>query len=193
MTDDELFRLLCQPGFSTAASISELSGRGVGLDVVVNRVRSLGGAIDMMTAPDAGTTFTLRLPLTLALAHALRVRVGGEDYAIPLTHVAEAIALERDRIERGTGREAVRVRGEPVPLVRLRSVLGASSDGGEAAAVIAELGDRRIALAVDELVGHEQIVVKAFDPAVGTLPVFSGATLLADGRPALLIDPLSVG
>ena len=190
--EDDLLRLLAQPGFSTASTVTSLSGRGIGLDVVVNRVRSLGGAIDLETTPGVGTAFTLRLPLTLALAHALRVRVGGEDYAIPLTHVSEAVALDPEHVlQQDGGREFVRVRGQPIPLIRLGRVFRIGA-GRESAAVVAEAGDRRVALGVDELLGHEQIVVKSFDPPVGALPVFSGATLLADGRPALLIDPLSV-
>jgi two-component system chemotaxis sensor kinase CheA len=191
VSDDEMFRLMCQPGLSTANAITELSGRGVGLDVVVGRVRSLGGAIEMASSPDAGTTFTIRLPVTLSLAHALHVRVGNEDYAIALTHVSEAVSLEDQPVDWTGGRETIMLRGERVALVRLGGVLG-SGGGSESAAVVAELGERRVALAVDEVIGHEKIVVKSFDPAVGTLPVFSGATLLADGRPALLIDPLSI-
>ncbi|MGH7464851.1 MAG: chemotaxis protein CheW, partial [Longimicrobiales bacterium] len=130
-----------------------------------------------------------RLPITLAVAQALRVRVGGEDYAIPLTHVSEAVELD-DAF--GSGTDFVRVRGQTVPLVRLRQVLGVDGGGREAAAVIAEIGDRRAALAVDELIGREQILVRTFDAVAGMLPFFSGATLLADGRPALVLDPLSV-
>ncbi|MGH7501161.1 MAG: chemotaxis protein CheA [Longimicrobiales bacterium] len=190
-SDDELLRLMSLPGFSTAAAVTELSGRGVGLDVVVARVRSLGGAIEMASRAGQGTTFTIRLPVTLSLAHALRVRVGSEDYAIALTHVSEAISLEDIRPHGQAGRETIEVRGERVALIRLGRVLG-TGGGQESAAVVAELGERRVALAVDALVGHEKIVVKSFDPAAGTIPVFAGATLLADGRPALLIDPLSV-
>jgi two-component system chemotaxis sensor kinase CheA len=191
VSDEELFRLMSQPGFSTAESVTELSGRGVGLDVVVARVRSLGGAIEMTSTEHEGTTFTIRLPVTLSLAHALRIRVGGEDYAIALTHVTEAVTMQDQQTERQDGRETIALRGERIALVRLGNVLGARV-GNEAAAVVAELGERRVALAVDELIGHEKIVVKSFDAAVGTLPLFSGATILADGRPALLIDPLSV-
>ena len=189
-TDEELFRLMSMPGLSTASEVSAVSGRGVGMDVVVNRVRALGGAIDMRTKPGTGTTFRMRLPITLAVAQALRIRVGGEDYAIPLTHVSEAIELDEAALN-GAG-DLLRVRSYSVPLVRLRRVLRVQAEGRESAAVIAEIGDRRAALAVDELVGREQILVRTFDGVRGMLPFFSGATLLADGRPALVLDPLSM-
>jgi two-component system chemotaxis sensor kinase CheA len=191
VSDEELFRLLSHAGFSTADEVSALSGRGVGMDVVATRVRALGGAIEMHSVEGAGTTFSIRLPITLALAQALRVRVGGEDYAIPLTHVSEAVELN-DNISDEGGRETLQIRATRMPLVRLRRVLQVEGGGTEQAAVIAEMGDRRAALAVDELVGREQILVKSFDPAAGMLPYFSGATLLANGRPALVLDPLSV-
>lgn len=190
--DDALLRLMSQPGFSTAERVTELSGRGVGLDAVVARIRALGGAISMASRPGEGTTFTVRLPLTLALAQALRVRVAGEDYAIPLTHVTEAVELADVMTVAVNGRETLRLRDQLLPLVRLRAVLRTGGEDTERAAVIAEIGDRRAALAVDELVGREQILVKSFDAAVGMLPFFSGATVLADGRPALILDPLSV-
>ncbi len=189
--DGALLRLMAHPGLSTAEEISDLSGRGVGMDAVVTRVRALGGAIDLSTRAGAGTTFTLRLPITLALARALLVRVDGEDYAVPLTHISEAVELA-GVVERGAGGESVRLREESLPLVRMSRVLGTRHARGERAAIIAEQGERRTALGVDEIVGHEQILVKTFDAATGTLPIFSGATLLADGRPALVLDPLSV-
>ncbi len=208
MSGDELLRILSRPGFSTADQITEVSGRGVGLDVVVTRVRALGGAIDLATRAGQGSTFTIRLPITLAVAQALHVRVAGEDYVIPLTHVSEALLLQAGRetsgrgaewprgttgtVRKRRGREMVRVREDYMPLVRMRRVLGVKAAGQETAAVVAEAGKRRSALAVDELVGREQILVKGFDGAVGTLPIFSGVTLLADGRPALVLDPLSV-
>ncbi len=192
LTSDELLRILCAPGFSTAEQVTDVSGRGVGMDAVVSRIRALGGAIDMSTQFGEGATFTLRLPITLAIAQALRVRVGGEDYAIPLTHVAEAVQLDMSAVDRHKGKEVLRLRDEVLPLVRLGTVMRTVGAGREQAAVIAELGERRTALAVDELVGREQILVKQFDSAVGTLPIFSGVTLLADGRPALVLDPISV-
>jgi len=120
------------------------------------------------------------------------VRVAGEDYAIPLTHVTEALVLDPFLLLPRNGREGVLLREEVLPLVRLREVLRSGGAGQEGAAVITEVGEARSALAVDELVGREQILVKQFDPAIGTLPFFSGVTLLADGRPALVLDPLSV-
>lgn len=192
ISNEDLLKILAHPGFSTAEQVTDVSGRGVGLDAVVAKIRALGGAIDMQTRLGEGTTFSLRLPITLAIAQALRVRVGDEDYAIPLTHVAEALELDAVTIDKHKGREVVRLRDEVLPLVRLRAVLQAPTKGSETAAVVAELGERRTALAVDRLVGREQILVKQFDSAAGTLPIFSGVTLLADGRPALVLDPISV-
>jgi two-component system chemotaxis sensor kinase CheA len=192
MTDEELLRVLAHPGLSTADEVTEVSGRGVGMDAVVQRIRTLGGALSMRSEEGAGTTFTMRLPLTLALAHALRVRVGPEDYAIPLTHVCEVVELQDVHVAAVGGRETLRVRDDLLPLVRLRQVLGIRGVGTETAAVIAENGERRAALAVDALLGREQIVMKGYVSPRDALPLFSGATLLADGRPALVLDPLSV-
>jgi two-component system, chemotaxis family, sensor kinase CheA len=136
-----------------------------------------------------GTTFSIRLPISRALALALRVRIGTEQYAIPLTHIAEAVDLN-DNVDKAA--DTVLLRDEVVPLVRLRRMLQVPQGGSEETAIIAVRGDRRAGLVVDELIGREQILVKGFDPAAGTLPYFSGATLLADGRPALVLDPLSV-
>jgi two-component system, chemotaxis family, sensor kinase CheA len=191
-TAGELLRLLSHAGFSTADAVSGVSGRGVGLDAVATRVRALGGAIDLQTEAGRFTRFLLRLPITLALAQALRVTVGGEEYAIPLTHVAEAIEFVDVPVERRGEREVVAVRGVEVPVVRLSTVLGTPAPERERAAVLAESGERRVALAVDTLIGREQILIRGFDPAMGALPYFSGATLLADGRPVLVLDPLSV-
>lgn len=188
VTDEDLLRLVFQPGFSTAQAVTGLSGRGVGLDVVAGRVRGLGGAIEIASDPGEGTTFILRVPITLAVAHALRVRIGEEEYAVPITHVTEVVPIGSGPDSSPTG---VEVRGDHVPLVDLARILSVPG-AAPSTAVVAELGERRIALAVDEVLGHEQIVVKSFDAPAGLLPVFAGATMLPDGRPALLIDPLGV-
>lgn len=192
LRDDELLRLLARPGFTTRDEVTELSGRGVGMDVAVSRVRALGGAVALTTRAGSGTTIRLRLPLSLALAPALRVQVGGEDYVIPLNHVEEVVELNGS-VARQRGREVLQVRGEVLPLVRLGETLACRGRSGrETAAVIAGGGGVRGAIAVDRLVGREQMVVKRFDGPTGTLPCFAGVTLLGDGRPALVLDPTSV-
>ena len=192
LDDRELLRVMSAPGLSTAESVTDVSGRGVGLDVVAERVRALGGSLDLRTRPGHGTTFDIRLPITLTIAQALRVQVGGENYVIPLTHVAEAVQIRPGMSERAAGVEMLRLRDEVMPLLRLDERLGLRVNDSSAGAVVIEVGERRTALVVDRLVGKEQIVIKEFDTAKGTLPIFSGATLLADGTPALVLDPVSV-
>lgn len=191
LRDDELLRLLSRPGFTTASVVSGMSGRGVGMDVAVSRVRGLGGSVALTSTPGRGTRFRMRLPLSLALAPALRVQVGGEDYVIPLNHVEEVVELTGP-VSRQRGREVLELRGEVVPLVRLGQALACRGGGADTAAVIAGSGAARGALAVERLIGREQMVVKRFDGPAGTLPCFSGVTLLGDGRPALVLDPMSV-
>jgi two-component system, chemotaxis family, sensor kinase CheA len=188
MSADHLLALLSHPGLSTTTSVSTVSGRGVGLDVVVSRTRALGGAINMQTKRGEGTTFSIRLPITLALAPVLRVRVGDEFYFIPLTHVAEAVDLERTSDVDDT----VMIRGDQVPLVRLSRVLQGANGAAEATAIIAAVGERRVALGIDELMSREQVLVKSFDAVPGLLPYFAGVAFLGDGRPALVLDPLSI-
>jgi two-component system, chemotaxis family, sensor kinase CheA len=183
--DDALLRLLSRPGFSTAQEVTGVAGRGVGLDMVVTRVRAVGGAIELRTVPGEGTTFSIRLPLTLSTAQALLVRIGTEEYAIPVTHIIGAVEVP-------AAAEFVRLHERSIRLIRLREVLRVPEAGVETAAVVAELGDRRAALAVDEIVGTEQIVVRPFAATRDSLPVFSSVTVRADGRPTLVLDPLSV-
>ena len=192
LDDRELLRVMSAAGFSTASEVTDVSGRGVGLDVVTERVRALGGSVDLRTTPGEGTTFDIRLPLTLTIAQALRVVVGGESYVIPITHVAEAVKIKPGMSERLGGADVLRLRDDVMPLLHLGERLGVESDQGSASAVVIEVGERRTALGVDVLLGREQIVIKEFDIANGTLPIFSGATLLADGTPALVLDPVSV-
>ena len=192
LRDDEMLRLLARPGFTTREAVSELSGRGVGMDVAVSRVRGIGGTVALSSRPGSGTRLRLRLPLSLALAPSLRVQAGGEDYVIPLNHVEEVVELD-GAVARQRGREVLRLRGDVVPLVRLAEALACPGGGGrETAAVIAGGGGGRAAIAVERLVGREQMVVKRFDGPAGTLPCFAGVTLLGDGRPALVLDPTSV-
>jgi two-component system chemotaxis sensor kinase CheA len=195
-SDEELLRILTRPGFSTADRITDVSGRGVGIDAVHTRVRALGGAIDVKSVEGEGTSISLRLPPTLAIVRAVLARIGEETYAIPAAHVAETIEITPDLVATVQDREMLRLRGDVLPLVRLRSLFQlpetdpafarGSSDLEQG--VILDLGDRLAALVVDDLVGQEEIVVKPFDPVRGALPYFGGATLLADGAPALIVD-----
>jgi two-component system chemotaxis sensor kinase CheA len=190
LDDDTMLRCIAQPGFSTADEVTGISGRGVGVDAVIARTRALGGAVELQTVPGAGTTITLRLPVTLAIVRALLARVGGEHYALPLTHVRETLERGGAMVRPVQGREMLVLRDEVLPLLRLREVvaLGATAQALEEEIVIIERGDRRAGLVVDELTGQEDIVVKSFDAARGALTLFSGATILADGAPALIVD-----
>jgi two-component system chemotaxis sensor kinase CheA len=188
--EEELFRLLTHSGFSTARQVTDVSGRGVGVDVVQTATRALGGSLELRSEEGKGTTFTLRLPVTLAIVRALLARVGEETYALPLTHIAETLDPRPEEVQRVQGREALLLRGRLVPLVRLRELLG--SGGGvppeRAPVIVLEMGERRTGVVVDALTGQQEIVVKGFDAPRGMLPLFSGATILGDGAPALILD-----
>jgi two-component system chemotaxis sensor kinase CheA len=197
LTEDELLRLLARPGFSTAEKVTDLSGRGVGVDAVYTRVRALGGAMDIRSVPGQGTTVILRLPLTLAIVRAILVRVGDETYAIPLAHVSQTIELEPKILRTVKGREVLLAREEVLPLLRLRELVGlpayqAPSEIALEHVVVIDVGDRRAALVIDELTGQEEIVVKQYDAVREGLPFFGGATLLADGTPSLIVDVSSL-
>jgi two-component system, chemotaxis family, sensor kinase CheA len=194
LTDEELFRLISQAGFSTADQVTDLSGRGVGIDAVHNRVRSLGGSVDIRTAPGKGTTVTLRLPLTLAIVRSLLARVGDETYAIPMTHVSETVELHPQILHTLKGREVLMVREDVLPVIRLRQLLGFDGEAarGVEQVVVVEMAERRAALVVDALIGQQEIVVKQFDGVQNGLLLFGGATILGDGAPALIIDVSSL-
>jgi two-component system, chemotaxis family, sensor kinase CheA len=189
-TDEEIHRLLLRPGFSTAETITDVSGRGVGLDVVASRVRSLGGMLEIHSTPGEGTSFTLQLPQTLAIVRALLVRQSGQTYALPLTHVGETIHLRPDDVGMVKGRPVAFVREEVIPLLPLHDILRQprGAPGEKRHAVVLEVGEQRVGLEVDALLGQQEVVVKAFDATTDTLRLFSGATILSDGRPALILD-----
>jgi two-component system chemotaxis sensor kinase CheA len=197
LTEDELLRLLARPGFSTAEKVTDLSGRGVGVDAVYTKLRSLGGAMDIRSVPGQGTTMMLRLPLTLAIVRALLARVDGETYAIPAAHVSETVELTPDLLKTVKGREVFLSRDEVLPLFRLRKLVDmgpyvSMSEIDLEQVVVIDLGDRRAALVIDELTGQEEIVVKQYDAVHDGLPFFGGATLLGDGTPSLIVDVSSL-
>jgi two-component system chemotaxis sensor kinase CheA len=190
LSDDQLLRVIARPGFSTAHAVTNVSGRGVGIDVAMTKIRSLGGTIEIQTELGRGTTFVLRLPVTLAIVRALIAAVGGERYALPLTYVSETVEFGAVPITTVEGREAMVLRDRVVPLVHLRDLLGAQ--GGVPSprrpVVVLQMGERRTGVVVDGMLGQQEIVVKGFDAPQGTLPVFSGATIMGDGVPALILD-----
>jgi two-component system chemotaxis sensor kinase CheA len=190
LTDDELVRTIARPGFSTAEKVTEVSGRGVGVDAVYTRVRALGGSVDLRSVPGRGTTVTLRLPLTLAILRAILARVDQEQYAIPITHVSETVEVLPEAVQTLRGKEVLMVREDVLPLIRLRNVVGLPPAilRELEQAVIIRVADRRAALVVDDLIGQQDIVVKQVDQVRDGLRCFSGATILSDGAPALILD-----
>jgi two-component system chemotaxis sensor kinase CheA len=188
LSDAEILALIARPGFSTTTRVTEISGRGVGLDVVATKVRSLGGSVELATDAGAGTEIRLELPMTLAIIHALLARSESEVYALPITHVVETMVVEPEMISMEDGREVISVRGQPVPAVRLRERLGHAPSNKRGHAVVLDLPDGRMSLVVDEFVGQQEVVVKTFDAARGMPQLFNGATILTNGSPALILD-----
>ncbi|HEU4993985.1 MAG TPA: chemotaxis protein CheA [Gemmatimonadaceae bacterium] len=191
LTDEEVARLVARAGFSTAQEVTGMSGRGVGVDAVHTRVRALGGSVEIRSVVGRGTTVTLRLPLTLAMQRAILARVSDERYAIPTTHVRETIEVQPQAVTMLRGREVLMHRDDVLPVIRLRRVMGlpATLPGGELEqAVVIELAEKRAVLVVDDLLGQQEIVVKQVDQIRDGLRCFSGATILGDGAPALILD-----
>ena len=199
LDDRDLLSLILLPGFSTAQKVSDLSGRGVGMDVVKNNLSTIGGSIEIESEEGSGTTFLLRLPLTLAIIPTLLVVADGERYALPQKDIEELVYLDRTQsgaaIEWKTDGEVVRLRGALLPLVRLGKALKAlpmSEDEPEIRAevyAVVRAGSRRYGLVLDGILSNEEIVVKPLHPALKHLPMYSGATVLGDGRVALILNP----
>ena len=190
LSDDQLLRVLARPGFSTATQVTNVSGRGVGIDVAMTKIRALGGSIEIRTQPGKGTSFVLRLPVTLAIVRALIAAVGTERYALPLTYVAETAEFGAIAMTTMEGREAMVLHDRVVPLVHLRNLLSVVGDAPapRRPVIVLEMGERRTGVVVDGMLGQQEIVVKGFEAPQGTLPVFSGATIMGDGVPALILD-----
>jgi two-component system chemotaxis sensor kinase CheA len=190
LDDTELLRVLAHPGFSTAAHVTSVSGRGVGLDVVDAAVRMLGGAIEIKTVGGRGTAITLRLPLSIAIVRALVARVGEELFAIPFTHVIETLEIEPPLSAlRGGAWDETEIGGQATSVIMLRTMFGLPPRISEQVLGISILArGRRAALVVDGFVGQQDIVVKRFDLPRGGVSMFAGATVLGDGSPALILD-----
>jgi two-component system, chemotaxis family, sensor kinase CheA len=188
--DEEALRFLTMPGFSSAEEVSGISGRGVGLDVVKNKVESLGGMLIMQSVRDQGTTFALKLPLTLAIIQALLVKVKYEIYAIPLGVVAETAVISSHEVKSVSNQEVIFLRDETLPMMRLRRYLGLPDDNGQATfpVVVVEIAQKNVAIAVDELMGQQEIVITSLDRFLKGIRGFGGATILGTGEVALILD-----
>jgi two-component system chemotaxis sensor kinase CheA len=187
--EQETYQLLFAPGFSTAATVSTLSGRGVGMDVVKRTIEALRGSIDIATTPGAGTTMTLRLPLTLAIIEGLLIRVGEARYIIPLSAVEECVALNPSDDQRSRGRSFLSLRGDLVPFVKLRDLFDADGEPAEhPRIIIIAIGESRVGLVVDQIIGSHQTVIKSLSKLHSDVTMFSGATILGDGSAALILD-----
>ncbi|HIV76211.1 MAG TPA: chemotaxis protein CheA [Candidatus Sphingomonas excrementigallinarum] len=189
VSEDELLGLIFHPGFSTAAQVTNLSGRGVGMDVVKRTIESLRGSIDVNSVSGQGSTITLRIPLTLAIIEGLLVRVGEGRYVIPLAAVEECLELSLEEDLRSRGRSIITLRERLVPFLRLRDLFatGTKPDTYQKIVVVGT-GAERVGLVVDQIVGNHQTVIKAMSPLHRNVAAFAGATILGDGSVALILD-----
>ncbi|MDH6262902.1 chemotaxis protein CheA [Bradyrhizobium sp. BR13661] len=188
LSDHEIHQFLFHPGFSTAQTISALSGRGVGMDVVKRTIENMRGSIDLSTRPGQGTTVTLRLPLTLAIIEGLLIRVGEGRYIIPLSAVEECIELTAED-ERSRGRNFLNVRGNLVPFLRLREIMSSSgTPDRHQKTIIISTGETHVGLVADQIIGNHQTVIKSLSKLHSDVTIFSGATILGDGTAALILD-----
>jgi two-component system chemotaxis sensor kinase CheA len=190
----QLHNLVFLPGLSTAEQVTTLSGRGMGLDVAANVIHGLGGTIEVTSRPGQGTVFTLSLPVTLAIVRSLIVEVDRERYAVPLSHVAETVRAEPEAIRQINNQGVTQWRGDLIHVADGGAVLGTqgTSGGMRPFYVVMTAGAKRRGLLVDRLVGHQDIVVKGLDPALGRPTVVSGTTILGDGRVACILDVVRI-
>jgi two-component system chemotaxis sensor kinase CheA len=189
LSDKEILDFIFLPGFSTKASVSEVSGRGVGMDVVKEKITSLGGFVDLMTEKGKGTTFILTTPITLAILKALIVRVGKERFSIPLTSISETIVIEHDEIQTIEGKMVYNLRGEMLPVESLDRIFSIKRDKSDRSfAIVAGFGSRRMGFLVDEVIGQQEIVIKSLGEYFKGLKGFAGAAEIGKHEVILVID-----
>lgn len=192
MSQMELTMLLFKPGFSTAAVVTDLSGRGVGLDVVKTKIESLGGNVEIINNLGKGSKFLIRLPLTLAIIQALMVIMGNEKYALPLNNIKEITTIKTASISKIQEQEVVLYRNSTLPILRLGEILGvegSSRDKEELTIVIVKKGAQEVGLVVDSLIGQQEIVIKSLGKYLTGIKTIAGATILGNGSVALIVDP----
>ena len=193
LQEKEVIDFIFTPGFSTKEVVSEVSGRGVGMDVVKSTLSSLGGFAEVETNKDAGTTFILTLPITLAIIKALIVRVGNERFAVPLTSMSETLILEHKDIQTIEWKEVYYLRGEMLPIVRVNNFFNIEGDSTDRSfAVLVGFGERRIGLMVDELFGQHEIVIKSLGKYMKKMRGFAGAAEIGKHEVILVLDSESL-
>jgi two-component system chemotaxis sensor kinase CheA len=190
LTDHQLHEYLLLPGFSTADKISELSGRGVGLDVVKRRIEEMGGSFSTESRPGKGSVFSITVPLSLAIIRTLLISAGAQTYAVPITQVKEITNIKQKSLKTLHGKRLLQFRNRVIPVVRLASVIGLfpEADIGEGPALIVERQGSELALLFDVMIGQQEIVVKPLSRFVKGIKTFSGATIGREGRPMLILD-----
>jgi two-component system chemotaxis sensor kinase CheA len=192
LTDAEICNLIFHPGFSTAEKVTDVSGRGVGMDVVKKAIEKLRGRVEINTRPGLGSTFVINLPLTLAIIEGMLVRVGKERYIIPALAILESFRPSRDQYSTVEGKgEMIRTRGSLVPLVRLHRIFGVESDfeqPWEGLVVAVEHEDKKMCLLLDELLGKEEVVIKSLGGGLRNIKGIAGGAILGDGRVGLILD-----
>jgi two-component system chemotaxis sensor kinase CheA len=192
LSESATFALIFAPGFSTADAVTNISGRGVGMDVVRANIERIGGQVEITSRAGQGSCFVLRIPLTVAIMLALLIRAGGQQFAIALSSVAELIRLDGPsdpRISHVADRALLQVRDELMDLNSLSGLLGLEAPGAGRYAMVIELGDRRFAVTVDEIVDTEEIVIKPVSEKLRDLPEYGGTTILGDGSVTLILEP----
>jgi two-component system chemotaxis sensor kinase CheA len=190
LTEAEIFALLFEPGFSTAKQVTDISGRGVGMDVVRQSVESLRGTIDVASKRGQGTSVTLRLPLTLAIIDGLLVKIGNANFVMPLANTLECIELTRRDIAKANGKHIAEVRGEIMPYIRLREYFNIRSARPEIEQImVVETEEGRYGFVVDKVLGDHQTVIKNLGRFYRHVKFVSGATILGNGTVALILDP----
>jgi two-component system chemotaxis sensor kinase CheA len=192
LSDREVFNLIFEPGFSTAAEVTDVSGRGVGMDVVMKQIQKLRGHVEIQSVPGKGTSFFLRLPLTLAMIDGLVVGVGGERYVVPLFSVREMLRPTPEMVFTVEGqKEMALVRNSLLPVVRLSrrfNVEQRSESASESLLIVAEASARSFCLMVDELIGKQEVVIKSLGETLKDIPGVAGGAILGDGRVGLILD-----
>ncbi len=191
MEDKDIVQLLFHPGFSTADKISDISGRGVGLDVVKTKIESLGGVVEVDTKHGMGSKFTIRLPLTLAIIQALLVNVGKEKYAIPLNTIKEITTIQANTVRKVQNNEVVLYRNSTLPILKLSTLLNVpttTDEDEEYVVVIVKKADKSVGIVVDHLIGQQEIVIKSLGKYLANIKAIAGATILGNGSVALIVD-----